>query len=96
MVNLLTPKSKYTSSGGFLQWRPVAYVAKDRSISNSTETSQYNIENIANPVNQVNESLLLKYYGYNLSVSDLLIQKTYISFGLKEDGFYKKTNFNSW
>lgn len=80
--------------GGYLQWRPVAYVAKERDISYSTETSSYGVTNVKNRNARLNHTLLYAYYCSHLD--NLLVQSTIVSFGLKEDGFYKKTNYTSW
>jgi hypothetical protein len=80
--------------GGYLQWRPVAYVAKERNLSNSTETNSYGVTGIKDPTAHLNHTLLYAYYCYDLD--KLLVQSATVSFGLKEDGFYKKTNYTSW
>jgi hypothetical protein len=82
-----------SGKGGYLQWRPVAYIAKERGVLNSTEMSSYGVTNIKNYTTYLNHTLLYAYYS---SDSDILVQSTAVSFGLEEDGFYKKTNYTSW
>ncbi|KAJ9584542.1 hypothetical protein L9F63_021113, partial [Diploptera punctata] len=93
VVDLYTP-SISSGRGGYLQWRPVAYIAKERDISNSTDTNVYGVLDVKNHTSQLNNSILYSYYSYHLD--DVLVQSTIVSFGLKEDGFYKKTNYTSW
>ncbi|XP_069697302.1 glycosylated lysosomal membrane protein B-like [Periplaneta americana] len=93
LVDLQTPVAP-SGNGGYLQWRPVAYIAKERGLSNSTDTNSYGVLDIKNHTEQLNHTLLYSYYSENLN--NLLVQSTTVSFGLKEDGFYKKTNYTSW
>jgi hypothetical protein len=80
--------------GAYLQWRPVAYIDKERSISNSTEINSYGVTSIKDHTECLNRTILYAYYSSDLD--SLLVQTTAVSFGLKEDGFYKKTNYTSW
>lgn len=93
LMDLQTPMTE-PGKGGYLQWRPVAYVAKERDLSNSTETRSYGVKNVTDHTSHLNNTLLYAYYSSNLD--NLLVQSTTVSFGLKEDGFYKKTNYTSW
>lgn len=93
LVDLQTPMAP-SGNGGYLQWRPVAYIAKERDLSYSTDTNSYGVLDIRNHTAQLNHTLLYSYYSQNLD--NLLVQSTTVSFGLKEDGFYKKTNYTSW
>lgn len=92
-MDLQTPMAE-SGMGGYLQWRPVAYVAKERDISNSTEINSYGVTDVKDHTAYLNHTLLYAYYSSNLD--SLLVQSTAVSFGLKEDGFYKKTNYTSW
>lgn len=83
-----------SGKGGYLQWRPVAYIAKERNVANSTETNSYGVTDVKDHTAYLNHTLLYAYYSSNLD--SLLVQSTAVSFGLKEDGFYKKTNYTSW
>jgi hypothetical protein len=83
-----------SGNGGYLQWRPVAYIAKERDLSHSTETRSYGVTNVADHTTRLNNTLLYAYY--SCSLDNLLVQSTRVSFGNKEDGFYKKTNYTSW
>ncbi|PSN45259.1 hypothetical protein C0J52_10341 [Blattella germanica] len=93
LVDLQTPMAS-SGRGGYLQWRPVAYIAQERDITNSTEINSYGILDVKNHTVELNKTLLYEYY--SSSVDNFLVQSTTLSFGLKEDGFYKKTNFTSW
>lgn len=93
LVDLQTPMAE-SGKGGYLQWRPVAYVAKERDIVNSTDINSYGVTDVKDHTAYLNHTLLYAYYSSNLD--SLLVQSTAVSFGLKEDGFYKKTNYTSW
>jgi len=93
LVDLQTPITE-SGKGGYLQWRPVAYVAKERDLSDSTETRTYGVRNVTDHTAHLKNTLLYAYYSCNSD--NLLVQSTTVSFGLKEDGFYKKTNYTSW
>ncbi|KAJ8884714.1 hypothetical protein PR048_016572 [Dryococelus australis] len=96
MVDLQTASSGTAQGGGYLQWRPVAYVSKQRDLSNSTDAHSYQLSDVPHPGSVLNNSLLYAVYSYMLDTPALLTQEAIVSFGLREDGFYKKTNFTSW
>ncbi|XP_067008190.1 glycosylated lysosomal membrane protein [Anabrus simplex] len=95
LVDVETPSSSSASAGGYLQWRPVAYISKNRDISNSTDTDIYGVSNVKNASSYLANSLLAHSF-YDLDHQNLLMQSAVVSFGIKEDGFYKKTNYTSW
>nr|CAD7396179.1 unnamed protein product [Timema poppensis] len=94
MVDLQTPSSVSGAKGGYIQWRPVAYIAKERDLTNSTDANNYGLSNVTYPSAVLNSSAL--YAFFSSSLENMLVQETVVSFGLKEDGFYKKTNYTSW
>nr|CAD7197201.1 unnamed protein product [Timema douglasi] len=93
MVDLQTPSSVSGAKGGYIQWRPVAYIAKERDLTNSTDANNYGLSNVTYPSAVLNSSAL--YAFFSSSLENMLVQETVVSFGLKEDGFYKKTNYTS-
>ena len=94
LVDLQTTNSKEKGRGGYLQWRPVAYVADERDIVNSTETALYPLKNITNASSECDETLLAMYFGTKLQSS--LLNAVNISFGAKDDGFYSKYKAAIW
>ncbi|XP_049791117.1 glycosylated lysosomal membrane protein-like [Schistocerca nitens] len=95
LVDVESPSSHSRSSGGYLQWKPVAYLAQNRDISNSTVTNVYGP--IKSPPKALDSSLLSAYYGSQLTNgSQTLVQAVTVSFGESDDGFYKKTKYTSW
>ncbi|XP_014608593.1 PREDICTED: glycosylated lysosomal membrane protein B-like [Polistes canadensis] len=78
----------------YLQWRPVSYLSTSRSISSSTEIVQYPPFKVNDRVAAIKNSMLYGYYGQD--VKDVLVQTILISFGSKDDGFYKSTNYTTW
>ncbi|XP_063228666.1 glycosylated lysosomal membrane protein B-like [Bacillus rossius redtenbacheri] len=96
MVDLQTASSGTARGGGYLQWRPVAYVSRQRDLSNSTDAHSYQLNDVPRPSGVLNNTLMYAVYAYALDTPAVLAQEAVVSFGLKEDGFYKKTNFTSW
>lgn len=94
LVDLQTTASREQNKGGYMQWRPVAYVADERDIVNSTETAFYDIKNITNTSSKCDGTLLAAYFGDNLSKN--LLNALNISFGAKDDGFYAQNNMSIW
>lgn len=97
LVDLESPRSAEMAQGGYLEWRPVAYISRVRELSNSTETYIYNAHNVSHPEELLKGSLIQSAFCVNDSVSVApLVQATAVSFGLKEDGFYRKTKYTAW
>ncbi|KAJ1532187.1 hypothetical protein ONE63_000809 [Megalurothrips usitatus] len=92
--DLQTPASKRSGNGGFVQWRPVSYVAEERDIVNSTESAVYAVQNISDSSSDYDGTLLGAYFGSGLSTN--LLNSVNISFGAKDDGFYAKCNTSIW
>ncbi|KAK3930740.1 Glycosylated lysosomal membrane protein B [Frankliniella fusca] len=94
LIELQTTASKTENKGGYVQWRPVAYVADERDIVNSTETAFYEIKNISNSSSQLNGTLMSAYFGTDLNIN--LLNAVNVSFGAKGDGFYAQNNISIW
>ncbi|KAK6635644.1 hypothetical protein RUM44_000898 [Polyplax serrata] len=95
MVDVMTPKAQYQKfSGAFLQWRPIIYVTKSPSISNSSEIVTYNLTNVTDVDDTFANSLAYKFYGDD--IGEYLLEQTVVSMGMVQDGFYKKTNYSTW
>lgn len=84
--------NKTNEKKGYIQWRPVSYLSRDRSTSSSTETIHYDIKN-SSKLN--NMSILHAYYGDDQR-NDILIQKINVTIGVHNDGFYRYSNYSTW
>ncbi|XP_072934989.1 glycosylated lysosomal membrane protein A-like [Epargyreus clarus] len=91
MIELLTPSSNWNASGGYLQYRPVAYTARKRSVGSSVQASMH----IYNKASIPSESLAKRYFG-NFEPGALLVQEAVASFGDRGDGYYRQTNYTAW
>ena len=97
MVDVMTPGSlNQKRRGAFLQWRPIIYVTKNPSITNSSEIVAYNLANVSpdSDDDDLMDSLPLIYHGDD--IKNCLIERIVVSMGSSQDGFYKKTNYTSW
>lgn len=98
VFDIVSPRSFNDSRGAFIQYRPVSYTTKDRTVSGSTELKQGDIVNLINTTRDVQEkfnySLTYAYYGYD--IMDKVAQGMNITFGLNGDGFYSRTNYTSF
>lgn len=92
LVDIQTHKSLANGSGGYLQWRPVAYVADERDIVNSTESAIYEVQNVT--ASTCDGTLLSAFFGTHLNTS--LLNAVNVSFGAKDDGFYALNNASIW
>ena len=63
-------------------------------MTNSTESVQYSVQKLSDPVALLNASLLFSFYGDKLV--EIQTSATNVSFGSSGDGFYRKTNFAAW
>lgn len=91
---MLRSPFRYLLTGSFIQYRPVSYTHPERDVSTSTELHITIPGNLDNPAKQLHTSLVWGYYGFMLD--EILVQGFNVSFGLSEDGFYAKTNYNTW
>ncbi|XP_065072900.1 glycosylated lysosomal membrane protein-like [Ochlerotatus camptorhynchus] len=93
IIDVLSPGAFKYSTGGYLEYRPVAYTHPERDVSTSTETHQTEPKSIEYPANELNVTLAYAIYGSKLD--SLLVQGMNISFGFSGDGFYSKTNYTT-
>jgi len=94
IIEILSPDSLKAADGGYLEYRPVSYTTRDRDASASTETHQGVITYLSDPIAMLQGTLAWSIYGYFLE--HLLTQSVNVSFGLRGDGFYAKTNYTTW
>ncbi|XP_061719990.1 glycosylated lysosomal membrane protein B-like [Cydia pomonella] len=84
-----TPRCVITGAGGYMQFRPVAYIQKERSVTSSTvvHLSDFNSTYIVPP------STLTRFYP---NIDEMLIEDMIVSFGEPQDGFYRQHNYTAW
>lgn len=89
-MELVSPMSARNGSGGFMQYRPVAYVQEYRDVSTSTNVHTSDlIEKASIPAN-ISATLLFN------NLDNVVAEKIFISFGSKGDGYYNTTHYNIW
>lgn len=68
VYDIVSPRSSNDSRGAFIQYRPVCYTTKGRTVSGSTELKQGDIRSFNNneKIDQFQNTLPFSYYGYML------------------------------
>jgi hypothetical protein len=95
MVQLGTSSVSLDKPGGFMMWRPVAYLTRLRDFNDATNVATYDLKDVSLlEFEGLNETLLYAYYGKTWARYH--VQSTNISFGLSEDGFFMGTNYTVW
>lgn len=97
VFNIVSPRSNNDSRGAYLQYRPICYTTKWRTVSDSTELEQGNISSFNDNEQELKKfiyTLPYSYYGYGLS--SRIAQGTNITFGMPNDGFFSKSNYTSF
>ncbi|XP_047996046.1 glycosylated lysosomal membrane protein A-like [Leguminivora glycinivorella] len=89
IIEIKTPRCVNTGAGGYMQFRPVAYTQKERSVTSSTvvHVSDFNSTRIVPP------STLIRFYP---NIDEMLIEDMIVSFGEPQDGFYRQHNYTAW
>uniref|UniRef100_A0AAG5CRD7 Lysosomal transcription factor n=1 Tax=Anopheles atroparvus TaxID=41427 RepID=A0AAG5CRD7_ANOAO len=93
IVDVLSPGAFTFSAGGYIEYRPVSYTNPARLIASSTETRQSQPVTIDAPSVALKTTLAFALYGDGLG--QRLVQGMNVSFGVSEDGFYRKTNYTT-
>lgn len=91
IFEIKTPRSVSSDDGGYVQFRPVSYTEPERSVSSSTNAYISNFTSTHLP-----KSSTLRIFYRDFNRDNLLVQDTFISFGLPGDGNYKQHNYTSW
>lgn len=97
VYDVVSPRSNNDSRGAFIQYRPVCYTTKWRTVSDSTELRQGNItsfNNNAKDIDKFQYTLPYSYYGFALG--SILAQGSNVTFGVPNDGFYSRSNYTSF
>ncbi|XP_033633713.1 glycosylated lysosomal membrane protein B-like [Asterias rubens] len=80
-------------TGSYSQWKPVCYTKTNRAMENARHVSSYKLENAMDLHKMPNKSIAHAYF------SEAIFQQAgavNVSFGIAQDGFYKKSNYSSW
>jgi Lysosomal transcription factor, NCU-G1 len=97
VFDVVSPRSRNSTEGAFLQYRPVCYTTPARTVSGSTELKQGEIRDSNSSekdIESFRNTLPFSYYGYNLGSK--VAQSTNITFGMNGDGFYSRSNYTSF
>lgn len=95
VYNILTPRSFNDSLGGYIQFRPVCYNSRRRTVSSSTESRFSNPINVGNDLSKFEHSLPYNYFSES-EITSVLKEAMNITFGMSGDGFYSRTNYISF
>lgn len=93
IIDVLSPGAFTFSAGGYIEYRPVSYTHPERDVATSTETRQSQPVTVQYPSAALNTTLAYALYGTRLD--SFLVQGMNVSFGVSEDGFYRKTNYTT-
>lgn len=97
VFDIVSPRSDHDSRGAFVQYRPVCYTTKWRTVSDSTELKQGKIKSFNNNVNEIEKfQYTLPYSYYGIELVSIVAQGTNITFGIPNDGFYSRSNYVSF
>lgn len=92
VINL---SSKGGSRGeGFVQYRPVSYTNAEREVATSTLVRQTEPQHPDNQLETLAETIFAVVESVKLQTS--LVQNLNISFGVRDDGCFEKTNYTTW
>lgn len=97
VYDIVSPRSQNDSRGAFIQYRPVCYTTKGRTVSDSTELKQGVIKSF----NLTESELKMLYYTlpysfYGNVLGSKITEGSNITLGLTGDGFYSKSNYASF
>lgn len=79
---------------GFVQYRPVSYTNEEREVSTSTLVRQSAPQHPDNQLDTLSETIVAAVEG--ISVPRALVENMNVSFGVKGDGCFGKTNYTTW
>ncbi|XP_045450278.1 glycosylated lysosomal membrane protein B-like [Melitaea cinxia] len=90
IIEIKSPSLFEEGEGGYLQFRPVAYLQSTRGVASSAiaRVSAFNRTYLPR-----HSTLKLFYSRLN---TDLLVQDMFVSFGEAGDGYYKQHNYTAW
>jgi len=78
----------------YMQWRPIVYLTMERELSSSTGLHVMPAVTVENPLETLSNSIMYILYGMDLDQK--VVKAVNISFGIKDDGFYNKTQYHAW
>lgn len=94
VYNLVSPRSSSDKKGSFIQYRPVCYISKARTVSSSTESRHGYPMDIQDVLTTFKFTLPFAFYG--TAIHSKLHKAMNITFGEPGDGFYSRTNYISF
>lgn len=96
LINLSSRNKESNKVGkeGFVQYRPVSYTDAERDVSTSTLVRQSNPMPAPDDVDPLSETIFASIQG--VIVQRAVVENMNVSFGVKGDGCYDKTNYTTW
>ena len=84
-----------SSLKSYIHWRPIVYNTMERELSSSTGlTVSQDVDVPAPAATHLRDSIMFLLNGMDLN--DVVVKTFNISFGIKDDGFYNKTQYHAW
>lgn len=83
--------ARSTPDGVYMQWKPMCYTQRSKSINNARYTRNYGLHETR--LNEDEAHLALAYFG---NFSDVFFNVTHVSFGETDDEFYTATKYSTW
>jgi len=78
----------------YMQWRPIVYTTMERELSSSSGLHVMPAVAVKNAGSVYNNTLIYVLYGSDLD--EIVVRAVNVSFGVKDDGFYRKTKYLAW
>ena len=78
----------------YMQWRPIVYTTMSRELSSSTGIEVLEVADVEDASTTFKNTMLYAMYGMDLD--EIVVKAVNVSFGVKGDGFFKKTNYSAW
>ncbi|XP_050664797.1 glycosylated lysosomal membrane protein-like [Leptidea sinapis] len=88
IIEIKTPSLFDGQDGGYLQFRPIGYTARERNVGSSTMAHVSSFNRTSLP----QRSTVATFYKKQM----LLVQDMVVSFGDSSDGFYRQHNYTAW
>lgn len=97
VYDIVSPRSNNDSKGAFVQYRPVCYTTRWRTVSDSTELKQGEIHSFNNDPNDIEKfQYTMPYSFYGFDLVSIIAQGSNITLGVPNDGFYSRSNYTSF
>lgn len=92
LINLSSTGGK--RGEGFLQYRPVSYTDAERDVATSTLVRQSDPQHVDDQADLLQYTIVGAVDG--IVIPKVLVESMNVSFGVKDDGCFAKTNYTTW